>query len=344
MRIGSNSSKDSSITSVLEKIPINPASVTSLGSIAYDSGSKTIISSDGNTWSPSGSSFPGTTLVFRPGYTGSAYDNIFGSWTELYTKLLTIETIKNIYMDDTLLPFGDPIVIPPGIWDMKDVTWFVKLCRVHTFPVIFTFITISDGATINGLCGISGPIVVTYEGTGTNAAMTFNTPPDGRHAAFSLGLGTTIVAAGTQPFMRVSSGFAEIITLFSSSINGPSGSPSSSVQPLDVSAGAQLIIVLGVSCSLQDDAVSGAGITNCIRISTGAITSVPPVQPASTGGFFLGSTYTSPDTYQRPIPPVATDDDMKGYKVGDLWIDTTASMLYTAISVSTGTALWHGPY
>lgn len=49
-------------------------------------------------------------------------------------------------------------------------------------------------------------------------------------------------------------------------------------------------------------------------------------------------------TYQRGGAPTNIDDETKGYKIGDIWIDTGASTLYTALDVSTDAAIWHGPH
>ena len=244
------------------------------------------------------------------------------------------------FFDDSLIGIGDPIIIPPGTWDMTNVVWYVKICSLNTPPNLFTQINISDGATVNGLGGISGPIMATHFGT-TSAAITLSTLPFSRQAAFYLTDGAQIASGGTQPFVRLVEGFAEVITQFANILYGTD--TISTVPVVSADDASQLIIVLGVDCTLEDNAVGGTGNILCVRLTPGTHTSIPPVQTLP-GTFSVGSTYTNSDTYQRPGAPTNTDDDSKGYKIGDLWIDTGSSMLYTSLNVTLNSAVWHGPY
>lgn len=343
MRNVSDKFQDSSVTTNRNVIPINPVTIAPKGSIAYEDQNSSLLTSNGTVWSSVGSFFPGTTLVFRPNYTGNTYDNIFGSWIDLYSKLQTIPAPKSIFMDDSLLPFGDPIIIPPGNWDMSGTLWYHDICSVHAPPpIIFTQILISDGATINGICGFSGPMIISYAGT-TGPAITLDTTPSSRHAAIKLEYGAQITTTGTQPFLRLIDGFAEIITNFAAVIFGTTSTTPATVPTLDVAAGTQLIIVLGAQSTLEDNSISGPGSALCVRLIPGCITSIPPVQTL-VPTFFITSVYTSPDTYTRSFPPNINDDESVGYKIGDLWIDTSAgNALYIAVLVSTGAAVWRGP-
>lgn len=40
------------------------------------------------------------------------------------------------------------------------------------------------------------------------------------------------------------------------------------------------------------------------------------------------------------VPPAASDDDVAGFKRGDLWIDGAGLLAYTAVDVTTGAAVW----
>ena len=330
-------------------IPVNPTSVGRPGSIAYNSTTESLMISNGTSWNGAGNNLPGSVLVFKPGTTDTN-NNVFGVWQDLYNVLVTIEGPKTINFDDAELPFDDPIVIPAGTWNMEDVTWEVKLCSLHTPPTLFTRIEISDGATVHGLCGISGPLIVDYKGT-TVPAFIFNTAPESRHASFDMSYGAQLLCSGTQPFFRIDAGFCEIITTYSSKIYGVSppsqfGNPVSTVPPILINdADAQLILVLGSACLVEDNTLNGTlGFVLFIRLVPGAITSVPPVQPFYTGGLGVSSLYTSPDTYVRAVAPTSTDDESKGYKIGDMWIDNIGNKFYVAISVASGSALWNGPY
>lgn len=297
----------------------------------------------------SGVNLPGAVLVYRPGFQPNA-NNIFGDWQSLYNATLSVAGPKHIYFDDMLLPFGDPIVIPPGAWNMQDVSWVVKLCMIHTPPDIYTKIQISNGATVHGLCSIVGPMLVDYKGT-TEPAFIFNTLPQSRSAAFVLSFGAQIMCSGTQPFWRVDGGFAEIIQLFQSRIYGVApaadpGNPVSTVPPIATNdASAQMICVLSAGCTFENNVVSGTtGFVLLVRLESGVITSVPIVQPYYSGGIQLTSAYTSSDTYTRGIAPTNTDDSNAGYKNGDQWIDTGANFIYFAIDTNPGSAIWNGPY
>jgi len=297
---------------------------------------------------PGGEKSPGSTVVFRPQYSGDTSNGVFGKWAELCAVLPYIEGPKYIFFDDSLLPFGDPIVIPPGAWDMTEVTWYVKLSMIHSPPVIFTQINISDGATVNGLCGISGPSVTTYFGTTTPAFTPVNIP-NTRNAAIALTDGAKIACLGTQPFISISDGFYEIINTFATQWIGiplvvpPPGTPYSTTNPISVGATAQLIFVMGTGCICDDNVISGNGDLLFIRLAP-VILSIPLVQPNFTGTMNVNSEYVSPDTYKRTIPPIATDDENVGYKVSDVWVDTVALKFYTAVKVNVGAAVWNGPY
>ena len=302
--------------------------------------------------SVSGILLPGSVLVFRPGFTPNM-NNIFGDWQSLYNAAVKIDGPKTIHFDDCLLSFGEPIIIPPGQWDMSHVTWTSEVCMLHSLPAIFTKINVSDGATVNGLCGIEGPILVNYFGT-TEPAFIYNTLSNSRAAAFVMSYGAQVMCSGTQPFWRIDGGFFEIILIFSAKIYGIAPpahfNPVSTVAPIHFNDNANdlVIVALGDSCVLEDNTISNNGVLNntllILRIETGAITSVPPVQPYFAGALVITSDYTSPDTYVRSIPPTNVDDNSKGYKIGDMWIDNNTNKFYVAVNINTGSAIWNGPY
>jgi hypothetical protein len=61
-------------------------------------------------------------FVFRP--QGISNDNVFTDWTALMAAMSSVEGRKMLEFDDSLVP--PPVrrcEIPPGTWDMTDVTW-----------------------------------------------------------------------------------------------------------------------------------------------------------------------------------------------------------------------------
>jgi hypothetical protein len=327
-------------------IPVDPVNIGDEGSLAYNSTSQSLMYSNGNAWRGAGSNLAESILVYQPGYALQSSQNVFSDWNDLYTTLQTIPGSKFILFSDESLPYGDPIIIPPGNWDMTNTTWRGNLYNIHTPDLVFTQINISDGATVNGLGEIDGPILVTYFGT-TTPAITVNTIPFSRAAALVVGGGARIACLGTQPFIEVTDGFYEIITVFGSQIYGipavppPPFEPYSTVQPLSAINGSTLIIVISPGCFINDNSLSGDAFTFFIRLAPGAVITIPLAQPAFSGTYAISSVYTSPDTYQRTVNPTPADDDTVGYKIGDQWVNTLTNRTYTCVNNFTAFAIWN---
>lgn len=304
------------------------------GSVAYNTVNEQLQISDGLGWHNIPATPIGSRLVFRPNYTGSNVSGIYGSWQELYNDLIKIDGSRYIQFDNSLIPNNVPIVIPPGIWDMTDTTWFGPLCSLLPPPDLFVKINISDGATINGLCSIDGLLTVTYFGT-TQAAITVNQLPSDKHVNLIITNGASINLGGTQPFLELQSGFYEIVLLFSGQLNG-SG-------VVSIASGTQFIVAMGTYSSLSDNSLVGSGTYLVIRLAPGALVTIPLVQPGVTGSISVGSAYSSPDTYSRSVAPTSTDDANIGYKIGDIWVNTATNDIYMAANVTPSSAVWKGP-
>lgn len=100
---------------------------------------------------------PRLTYVFQPG--GVASNNVYTSWATLYAAVNATAGLREILFDESFAP----IVIPPGVWNMKDVIW-------RAYPELgalfgFTLITVADGAIFTGLRYFHGPMFV--QGLGT---------------------------------------------------------------------------------------------------------------------------------------------------------------------------------
>jgi hypothetical protein len=319
-------------------LPINNGSLdySVPGTICYNEINQQLQISNGNSWNNILASPSNTTLTFRPGYTGDNTNGIYGNWVDLYNDLVKINGNKIILFDNLLIPNNVPIVIPPGNWDMTNTTWQTSMCGLIPPPELFIQLSISDGATVNGLCGIDGLLTVTYFGT-TQPAITVNQQPNEKHALLYLNNGSSINIAGSQPFISVISGFYEILLSFGTHIqNGPN--------VVNCSTGAQTVIGLNTYSNLADNVLSGNGSFIILRFAPGSDISIPIAQPGITGTIALLTFYNTPDTYSRSAPPTPNDDSNLGYKIGDNWVDTSTNNIYFATNVTPTAVVWKGPY
>lgn len=321
-----------------------PAVSTVAGSLSYNPNNQQLVIGDGTAGQNILASGGGTILTYRPGYTGSSTNGVYGNWDDMYSDLQKIHTSKVIEFDDSLLISGDPITIPTGNWNMSDTRWYSHLCRFTGVPVFSGVqIEIGDNTTIDGLCEVSGTLRITYTST-TNPAITakagtiYNYE---RNAIVSFTNGTVIACTGTQPFVKIEDVFYEVVTLFGVRfLNG--GTPIIQADTNFPNAG---IIVLGSSCELEDNVVSGNGALVLLRYSPGNNVTIPLQQPITgTGTIIIQNNYTTSDTYQYITNPTLNDDSDIGYKVGDTWINTSTKKYWVAVDVSVGGAVWNGPY
>ncbi len=293
--------------------------------------------------------FPGEVLTFRPNSGINGVQNIYSDWKSLYSSLLSIQGPKVIYFDDTLLPYGDHMIIPAGNYNMVDTTWTTDLCIIHTstipsFDISFPSVDLLDGVTINGLCGIEGPLNVYYYGT-TVPAITIDMPVNIR-GGFILNYGATIFCEGTQPFIHLVNGIFEFIIFSVAKVIY-----TLSTTTIKVSNNSSLLIPIYSGGSLEDNTVEGDASSQLlivrlapgVSLSSGTNPNSLSVQPSFLGTIQFVNLYTNPDTYNRVIAPLATNDNSQGYKIGDMWIDTNTSY-YIAVDVSIGAAVWKGPF
>jgi len=309
------------------------------GGLSYNPLNDVIQYSDGLVTRGVGTSLPGGTFVFRPHYVGPTSNNIFGSWAELCDAIkVDTGTIKCIAFDRSLMVDDEHFVIPVGEWDMTNISWKIDLCMLQQPPVeIFNLIDVSDGATLNGLCGINGPMMVLYNST-VQPAITVSLETDATMSAILLTSGASIICTGTQPFLKLVQGFYEIIMNISPTIgNGL-------VPVIDVVNGAQLIVPMFGRAVITDNSFSGAGAVFFISLTPGNEISIPLVQPNITGTKEISMNYTCPDVYKRIVNPVATDDQTVGYKIGDMWVNTSIDKYFTLVRSDVGAAVWNGPY
>lgn len=292
--------------------------------------------------------FPGELLTYRPNSGINGPQNVYSDWNSLYSSLLTIQGPKVIYFDDSLLPFGDHMIIPVGNYNMENTLWMTTFCSIHTtlspFNIITPAIDLLDGTKINGLCGIRGPLIVYYYGT-TEPAITINSPTNTR-AAFILNDGASITCMGTQPFINIENGLFEFIIFSVSKVYY-----SSTTSIIKISNNSSLLIPIYSNGLLDDETVEGGASTTLlivrlapgVNLSTGTNPNSLSVQTLFLGTLLFTTLYTNPDTYNRTVVPTSSNDINQGYKTGDMWILNNISY-YIAVDVSAGAAVWNGPF
>jgi hypothetical protein len=218
---------------------------------------------------------------------------------------------------------------------------------------IFTRVNVPEGCTLNGLYGISGPLLINYYGT-TQPCMTFQNETPTTRIGFFLEKGAMVQCSGTQPFYYLNAPIvqnsAEFIMFSASSVLLANGidtiPPSQTFFPPLKTDGTIMIIVLFDGSNFADNAVVSGAATQLgiIRGSTSVTISIPLAQSGVGGSFFYGDTTHAPIIHQFAAAPTVNSDQTAGFKVGDSWIDTATQKFYTCVDSSTGAAIWNGPY
>lgn len=292
--------------------------------------------------------FPGEILTYKPNSGVNGVQNVYSDWKSLYSSLLTIQGPKIINFDDSLLPFGDHIIIPSGEYDMEDTLWTTTFCLIHTtlspFNILTPSVDLVDGVKINGLCGVVGPLAIYYYGT-TEPAMTINAPVNTR-GSFILNEGANIFCMGSQPFIHLENGLFEFIIFSVGRVNY-----SATTKIIKISNNSALLIPIFSGAFLEDDTIEGGASTTLliVKLAPGSnlSTSTNPdflsVQPSFLGNMQIVNTYTNPDVYNRALAPIATNDNTQGYKIGDTWVLNNTDY-YVAVDVFSGAAVWKGPF
>ena len=111
---------------------------------------------------------PLVTFVFRPG--GTPHDNVFSDWSLLMAALSAVEGRKILEFDDSVIT---PCVVPPGIWNMRDVVWAGYGPRPGKPR---TIVVIKEGAVLPELRMIGGQITIDNQATTTSPISDFDVP------------------------------------------------------------------------------------------------------------------------------------------------------------------------
>lgn len=289
---------------------------------------------DSRVWVPFGIGTPGGTITFAPGYTGdSSY--IFSSWQDTINALNFIDGFKYLIIDNQ---FG-PVVIPPGAWDMTLIEWFAPASRLSTMGTTIPVI-VQDGATLNGLCGITGPIKIEYQGT-TTACITVDQVADPIYEAFRFNYAAGVKCSGTQPFIDIVAGNFLIVMDVGTTIN-LMASPCFTCQN-----GIQATIgIIGASVIIEDNTLAPAlgGIMVVANWITSTVISVPLIQ-AGAGTNFLVQ-LSNPFVYKNQSAfPTVNDDDSLFYRPGDVWISINPAQVmghrqFINVDNTAGASVW----
>ena len=154
---------------------------------------------------PTGPSANGSNnFVFRPGDPAPA-DNVYTDWPTLAAALPTVQGYKTIqFCPGYISP--SPLVIPPGIWDMKDTEWFgfTKTDPPLADPSGRIVVEIADGATFLNLHAMGGELLINNLNTMVAAIVV---PPDGsllKIGTSAQGVYPVINNLGSAPFVDAS--------------------------------------------------------------------------------------------------------------------------------------------
>lgn len=306
-------------------------SPTQPGQMTFEASSDFPFYSDTSlVWRPFGAGIPGGTITFRPGYTGTC-PYIFPTWQGAYDALLQIQSFRYLILDNT----DGALVIPPGNWDMTNVEWYATVSHLSPMGVTIP-VTIQDGATLNGLCGIFGPLGITYQGTST-ACITVDQVGNPIYTAFSLYYGPTITCSGTQPFINVTTGEFLVALDIGSRLNG------GAVPPIVSQIGAVVVVVaLGTATFIDDNTINGLGTAVIVIWCSSVNISIPLVQM----GNKLLVQLSNPFVYKtQPALPTVNDDTNASYRPGDVWICNAGFLImgprsFTNTSNAAGAAIW----
>ncbi len=311
--------------------PIDASSeVPPAGGVAYDTNSGLMSYSTGTKWLPVDQR---TSFLFRPGYTGPADSNIFTIWADLIAAMVLVSGPKTIFFDDTL---GSIVIPAGGPYDMTDVVWTSVPCRY-----LFCFLTINDGVTITGLTKIVGLSI--FNTTITVATCTFDLL--GTQKTFQL-VDTTLQSVSGAPFWHLVDsvgGGTAIVYQEGGLLAGvfPEIQADSSLTSarifLNEGRGGNVNI-------LNNGALAGSANWFIFLESSIAGLTIPfsPANfPAVAGTITFSDSLRVPKIQTAAAAPVAGNDNTQGFKLGDIWVNTAGNVIYAAVDVSTGAAIWN---
>lgn len=309
------------------------------GSISYNSSENSVNVSDGTSlFSLMKTSAPGSVVIYRPGSTQNN-NGVYGDWSQAVTALSKIETPKYLYFDDSIEGTGS-ITIPTGVWDMTGVIWVRNIAGfIQTGSPAASALTInvSDGAILNGLLGIDGPLNILYNAN--QPAITIDASSQFNYSGFFLKNYANVICSGTREFVLINTGLV-VVTMGSMASIGDTTHP-----VFGISTGAVLDLNLASASTVLIRSIYGGGNLN-VRIKSSDVDLSLPVQnnfPVIFGTITVYRTGEFGFRIKKLIDPAVTDDISHGFAAGDVWANTFSGNAFICANDTAGAAVWKGP-
>lgn len=150
---------------------------------------------------------PAIAFVFRPGGVQDA--NVYTVWADLMAAIGSVEGLKILEFDDSL----DICVIPPGTWNMRDVSWTGYGPRGPEDEGFASEVHVSEGALLPGLRMLSGQIIVICEADTTPPVSDFGPGGSGNFVQVGHRLDdgfTALKCVGGAPFFDFGATFVTV--------------------------------------------------------------------------------------------------------------------------------------
>lgn len=299
-----------------------------LGVPQYSDGTDTYVLATGSSG--------GSTLIYRPNYTGND-PNVFAQWSDLVARSTQLQTPKYIYFDNSLIVDpSTPMVVPAGTWDMTGVTWIKHVSTLQQAPNVYTKVTVEDGATLNGLYGIDGPLEVTYDSS-TQNAITLTLTADSRACGFLLTNFALLICPGTYTFMFVSGTGRFDLQISKYGMVGDFTNPIFEYEDVDFE------LILFTSARVAANSIIGTNGTLQVTILASDVSISYPIDANFPGVPLVNVSTRSTSFTQRHlknVDPAGTDTTTKGYGIGDTWINTVTDKFFVMVQ----SGIWNGPY
>lgn len=310
------------------------------GSIFYNKSESSINYSDGtNVFSLATTSAPDSVVIYRPGSTQNN-NGVYGDWSQAVAALAELNTPKYLYFDDSIEGTGT-ITIPTGNWDMTGVTWIrspAGFIEISSSAVRLTVI-VTNGAILNGLLGVDGPISIQYNSS-TQNAITIAIVPQKDYVGFFLKNYASITCTGSKGFISVSGGTLSFaIDTFSNFGNGTN-------PVLEVAVTASIDFLISGSVQVGTNSIIGDGIVRVVIVASnvGIAFPVQSAFPNVTGSITAVRLSDFIIKHRKLTDPGAGDDANGGYADGDIWINTITTKFFVCVSEAVGAAVWNGPF
>jgi hypothetical protein len=282
---------------------------------------------------PAGTGGSGLSVTWRPDYVGTE-TGIYPTFLQAYAALQTSTATRTLIFDPSLSVSFPQFIIPPGAYDMTNVTWYVSRQFVINFSLAtYAAIEISDGATFTNLLLFNGPMLVGYFGTtGPCVTVTCNTGVlPSSMSSVSIENGTVLTSTNGSPmylFTTPAPTGQATISIDEGRILNTSNSP-----VISVDANSKIFINILNNSEIDNDTIIGAGSITIVLESHATFNGTPNQIPFSaanfpgvTGFINLADITGSPKTVVVSGAPAGSPyDSVGGFNSGDIYLDSTGN-------------------